>query len=159
MKSIGIITALLALVLTLVACGSRPTPNSNPNTGNYSGTWSDTVKNQYGIVRMQYKLSQDGNTFSGEAFASKQAELVRVGTVTGSVAANGKAELELTFDDNGAKGSAVLQGAFSGNSFSRMLRTFYSNGNPNQVVSQDLVRGSSSSLQSLSTQSNDLDLQ
>jgi hypothetical protein len=160
MKTIGIITTLLALVLTLAACGSSPAPtsNTNPNTSNYSGTWSDTLKNQYGIVRMQYNLSQDGSALSGEAFASKQTELVRVGTVTGSVEANGTAELELTFNDNGAKGSAILQGSFSGNSFSGTLRTFYSNGSPNQVVSQDLVRGSSSSLQSLSTRASDLGL-
>jgi hypothetical protein len=159
MKTIGIIATFLALVLSLVACGSSsPSPNSNSNTSSYSGTWSDTVKNQYGIVRMQYQLSQDGNALSGDAFASKGSELVRVGTVAGTVEANGKAELELTFNDNGAKGSAILQGAFSGNSFSGMLRTFYSNGNPNQVVSQDLVRGSSGSLQSLSTRGNDLEL-
>jgi predicted small lipoprotein YifL len=160
MKTIGIIATLLALVFSLAACGSSsPNPNANPNTSSHSGTWSDTVKNQYGVVRMQYKLTQEGSTLSGEAFASKGSELVRVGTVTGTVEANGTAKLELTFNDNGAKGSGVLQGAFSGNSFSGMLRTFYSSGNPNQVVSQDLVRGSSSSLQSLSTRGNDLELQ
>jgi hypothetical protein len=158
MKTIGIIATLLALVFSLAACGSS-SPNPNPNTGSYGGTWSDTVKNQYGIVRMQYKLTQEGSTLSGEAFASKGSDLVRVGTVTGTVEANGSAELELTFNDNGAKGSGVLQGAFSGDSFSGTLKTFYSNGSPNQVVSQNLVRGSSSSLQSLSTRGSDLELQ
>jgi hypothetical protein len=158
MKTIGIIATLLALVLTLAACGSSPTPHSNPNTSNYSGIWSDTVKNQYGIVRMQYELTQEDGALSGEALASKGSELVRVGTVAGTVKANGSAELELTFNDNGAKGSATLQGSFSGNSFSGTLRTFYSNGSPNQVVSQDLIRGSSRAIQSLSTQGSDLDL-
>jgi hypothetical protein len=123
MKTIGIIATLLAIVLGLVACGSS-SPNPTPNPSSYNGTWSDTVKNQYGIVRMQYQLSQDSNALSGNAFASKGSQLVRVGTVTGTVEANGRAELEMTFNDNGAKGSAILQGAFSSNSFSGMLRTF-----------------------------------
>lgn len=159
MNQFGKLTSFVAsifLALVLSSCGSAGTPTPQ---GGFGGTWNDTVKNSYGIVRMQYKLVQQGDQLSGQVYASKNNELLRVGTLSGTLSSDGSAQIESVFNENGASGSSKLSGTFSGNGFSGTLRTYKSNGSPNETVSQKLVRISASPASASMAEGADLKLE
>ena len=135
MKTPAMLTSVF-LALSLAACGSGTAPI--PTT--FTGTWDDTVKNEFGVVRTHYKLTQTGNQVSGEAFWANKGQLLHVGSVSGEKAADGTGKIVTILSDNAQSGKALLLGSFKGVGFEGTLTVTRADGSLNQVVAIKLVK-------------------